>query len=269
MKKSKFLPFVAALALIGLGSCTDALVTSTPVYVDLLPKATISGYVTADLNLQNYGKEFAPVDTKLLVEVNYADINPAATAGKWKDTVTVTADGKYSVSVPTDASGVTVTITPFSFEADQIQPYNAFYQTVKMVYSSSKTNVAIVAGQSVVQNIDFTASSLPTFTDKVRVSGKIVANLNSEIIGNENVPDNTVINFYNNTWKDSVKVINGTYSIVVPKGVTVAWICKFNYSKRVWSQSSLAYNNVNYLYSISGSNSFGAKVDNNDLTGGE
>jgi hypothetical protein len=272
MKRNKLFLGLSVLALMGLTSCEKEIVSS-PIYVDKLPKANVTGYVTSEMNLQSDGAEFVPTGTKLLVEVNYSDLNSVAT-GKWKDTVTVDATGKYQVAVPANGSGVTVTITPFAFEADQIQPYGAFYKTVKKSYSAAFITFTIRSGQAFSKDVSYLTSNLPNFTDKVSVSGKAQANLDAKLVGLENVPNGTVINFYNSTWKDSVVVQNGTYSIIVPNGLLVNWKSKFIAAKNVWvtnanSPSQSGYQSVSYQYTISGSSTFGSNTINNDLSAGE
>lgn len=272
MRKLSLFLVTATLALLGLTSCGQDIVSS-PIYVDNLPKASISGYVTSEMNLQTDGSEFVPEGTKMLVEVNYSDLNSAA-IGKWKDTVSVTANGKYQVAVPANGSGVTVTITPFSFEANQVQAYGSLYPSIKKAYTSSAVSFTLRAGQAFSENIVYIPSDLPNFTDKVSISGKAQANLDEEIVGLENIPNGTVINFYNSGWKDSVTVQNGTYSIIVPKGETIYWYSRFTYAKHVWvtnatSPSDSKYQSTNYQYTISGSNTFTSNTLNVDLSAGE
>jgi len=270
MKKTRLLSGLAMLALLSISGCTDKEVVSSPIFVDQLPKANISGYVTAEMNLQTNGAEFVPEGTQLFVEVNYSDLNSAAT-GKWKDTVTVAADGQYQVAVPANGSGVTVTITPLTFEANQVQPYGSFFNQIKKIYATNPIVLASVrSGQGLRSNITYALSDLPNFTDKVSVSGKAQANLDASIVGLENFPNGTVINFFNSTWKDSVAVQNGTYSIVVPKNSTISWKSKFKYSKNVWYATTLAYDNTHsYEYTITGSNAFAANTTAFDFSAGD
>jgi hypothetical protein len=134
--------------------------------VDKLPKATITGYVTAEMNFQNDGEEAVPAGTELFVEVSYADINPDAVAGKWQDTVSVGTDGKYETSVPADANGVVVTITPFAFEANQTQPYGALFSQIKKSYTAAQFTVAIRSGQILPRNYSYIAANLPNLRKK-------------------------------------------------------------------------------------------------------
>lgn len=248
MKKTFFLMVLTAVALVSFSGCEEMVVSSDQT-IDLVPKATISGIVTAELNLQSNGLEFVPAGTQLLIEVNYSDINPAST-GKWQDTITVGAEGKFSALIPTDANGVNVSILPFTFDFDQIQPYGSLNSNVRKTYSvTAATNKAISSGQSITLDIQYDKiTTAPSYIDKVKITGKFTANLNQETGGNENVPNGTVINFYNSTWKDSTVVTNGTYTISVPKGIPLTVKSKFTYSKKVWNLTTSTYTNVNYEF---------------------
>lgn len=251
MRKLFFTLVVVVITMLSFTSCEEMIVSSDQT-IDLATKATISGNVLAELNLQSSGLEAVPVGTQLLVEVNYADINPAATAGKWMDTIQVAVDGKYSVAVPTDANGVDVTITPFAFIADQTQAYGSLVTKVAKTYSLTAAAIIInnfKSGESKVLDITYDKlTAAPSYIDKVRISGAFTANLNQELAGNENVPNGTVINFYNATFKDSAVVTNGKYSISVPKGITLNVKSKFTYSKKVWNATTSTYSNINYEY---------------------
>ena len=265
---------MALLAVFLFNSCDEIPVVSSAITVDQLPKASISGYVTSEMNLLTNGQELVPEGTRLLIEVSYSDLNAAATAGKWQDTVSVGTNGKYEVAVPADANGVTVTITPFAFESDQTQAYGALLPKVLKSYTVAQSTLSIRSGQVLTKDISYTANNLPNFTDKVRVSGKVQANLNAETVGLESVPDGTILNFYNGQWKDSVSVKNGTYSIVVPIGDAVICKAKFKCNKKVWvtdyvTLSNSAYANVSYEYTVSGMTSYSANSENMDLTAGE
>ncbi len=246
MKKLIFT--VAVLATLSLTSCEEMIVTSNQT-IDLAPKATLSGDVLAELNLQSSGLEAVPAGTQLLVEVNYSDINPAS-VGKWMDTIQVGADGKYMVQVPTDANGVNVSIMPFAFVADQTQIYGSMIAKVSKTYSVTAATVkAIAQGQSIISDINYDKlTAPPSFIEKVRITGTFTANLNQELGGNENVPNQTVVNFFNSSWKDSAVVTNGKYSILVPKGVALTLKSKFTYSKKVWNLTTSSYSNLNYEY---------------------
>jgi hypothetical protein len=243
--------FTAAMVLFTIFSFTscEQMIVSTDETIDLAPKATLTGNVMAELNLQSSGFEAVPAGTQLLVEVSYSDINPAS-AGKWMDTIQVSADGKYSVQVPTDANGVSVSILPFAFVADQTQAFGSMLSKVTKTYSViAATTKTIAQGQSLIVDITYDKlTAAPSFVDKVKITGAFTANLDQQLGGNENVPNGTVINFYNSSWKDSAVVTNGKYSIAVPKGLALTIKSKFTYSKKVWNQTTSAYSNVNYEF---------------------
>ncbi|MDD3078351.1 MAG: hypothetical protein PHH37_04485 [Paludibacter sp.] len=277
MKKLCYLLVMAIIAITGFVSCEDAVV-STPLTVDTTlsgAKATISGYVTAEMNLQTYGNEVVPEGTKLLVEVFYSDLNPAATNGKWADTVSVAADGTYSIVVPADANGVSVIMTPFPFQASQVQQSGEQNAEITKAYSSASVSVSIKSGEMKTQDFVYSDADLPLSNNMVNVSGKFTANLTDQTTGEENVPDGTYITFQSSTWQDSVAVTNGTYSIDVPSGVAVTWTADFKYTKSVWNYSGetdpakKAYENVLFEYKISGSGIFGSVTKDYDLNAGE
>lgn len=268
MKKFNLSLIVAIIALFTFSGC-DKDVISSPVTVSLLPTAHIVGNATAELDLQKAGVETAPVGTMLFVEVFYGNINPAATAGKWSDTITVASDGKYDIAVPADADGVSVIVTPFSFEADQVQSYGAFNNVLKKTFSSVGFSVNVKSGQTIIRDFAYIATNLTSFVDMVRVSGKCLANLNSELPGLENAPNGTVINFYTSDWKDSVAVNNGTYSITVPNK-TINYKAQFTSAKRVWVINSdfaqSGYQNVNYKYKLNNSYTPATAINTLDLS---
>lgn len=248
MRKQIFTIAMVILTMLNFTSCEEMIVSSDQT-IDLAPKATISGNVLAELNLQSSGKEAVPIGTQLLVEVSYSDLNPASD-GKWMDTIMVSTDGKYSVQVPTDANGVIVTISPFAFVSDQIQVFGSLEANVSKTYSVDSPIIkTISSGHSVLLDITYDKiTAAPSFFEKVKITGSFTANLDQQLGGNENVPDGTIIHFYNNSWKDSAIVINGKYSISVPKGVALNLQSKFIYSKNVWNQTTSTYSNVNYEF---------------------
>ena len=279
MKKINFLVGMALFAMIGFSSCKDEVVVSSPVSVDKVPRVTITGYVTAEMNLQSLGAEPAPVGTKLFVEVTYADISGVGTTkGKWSDSVRVAADGKFSIAVPANAGGVTVTITPFPFEADQTQAYGAFYPTIKKSYTFAGVSTTVTtakSGQIRYIEIPYSDANLPVFKDLVKISGKAQANMNDEIVGLENIPNGTSILFSNalGTWNDSVLIQDGKYSINVPKGVAVYWKIKFTAPKRVWvpnttDPSLSAYSSISYEYSVTGTSTYSSNTVDVNLSAG-
>jgi hypothetical protein len=269
MNKQKFILLTVLSTLISFSSCKDEVVLTSALSVNTLPNAVITGYVSAEMNLQALGTEFAPQGTKLLVEVNYIDINPTATTGKWQDTVIVGANGKYIIYAPSDANGVNVRITPFDFEANQTQAYGAFFSQVKKSYSTLPFIISIRSGQTLTNDFAYVAADLPNFIDKVRVSGKVQANLNDEFVGLENIPNGPILNFFNESWKDSVAIQNGAYTIDVPKGLLVSYKLEWTSTKRTWvinaDPSLSTYQNISNKFTFSGTKTYNTSASNEDF----
>ncbi len=266
MKKMNYLSIFGLLAVISFSSCKDEpIVVSSAVTVATKDSATISGYVTAELNLQSAGFEAVPAGTSLLVSLPYSDLNSSAT-GNWQKTITVGADGKYSVKVPTNTKGVTVKITALDFDFDQIQAYvpGAIIPNLKLTYSIASNTNNVVSGQSINNDIVYAnTAGVAIGTPKVNISGKAQADLDASIIGLENLPDGIKIIFTAAGWADSTSVTGGRYSISVPKGSIVSWSINKIISTKVWKANSLnpsqsVYELQDKKYSINGSNGFAA-----------
>jgi hypothetical protein len=270
MNTKNFILLTVIGTILTFSSCKEDTVVSSPLTVNTLPNAVITGYVCAEMNLQTAGSEFAPQGTKLLVEVNFSDINPTATTGKWQDTVIVGANGRYIINAPSDANGVNVRITPFTYEANQTQAYGAFYSQVKKSYSTLPFIMGIRSGQTLTNDFAYVAADLPNFIDKVRVSGKVQANLNDEMVGLENIPDGTILYFFNGSWKDSVVILNGTYSIDIPKGLLISYKLECTSAKRTWvinvDPSLSAYENISNKFTLSGTKNYNSNPTNEDFT---
>ena len=280
MKKMNFFVAFATVVSIGLMSCKEEAVVSSAITIAAKDSATITGYVTADLNLQTAGNEAVPVGTSFVVSVPYSSLNASASSGKWQKTVSLAADGKYTVKVPTNTSGVSVTISPISFDADQTQTYAAGIPTttVKSTFSSFSIAVGtLVSGQIKVQNISYSATAIvnPVGMTKVQISGKAQAELDASIIGLENLPDATSIIFTATGWVDSTTVFNGSYTMSVPNGLTVTWKISKLIPTKIWqkdlSSGTYSYVTLSRQFTITGSSFFTAnnlKFDISTLTNG-
>jgi hypothetical protein len=273
MKKTKLFSILTILVLISLSSCKDEPVVSSAVTVATKDSATISGYVTAELNLQSAGLEAVPAGTSILVSVPYSQLNATAT-GNWLKTETVGTDGKYSVKIPTNSKGVTVTFTPSAFEYDQTQAYasGATVPKLRLTYNTGSNSLNVVSGQSLNNDIKYTSTTnIAIGVPEVTIAGKVQADLDASIIGLENLPDGTKIIFTATGWADSTTVSSGKYSISVPKGLLINWSINKIISTKVWSPNSLdpsqsTYINVDKTYSISGSSTFNANNLAMDIT---
>ena len=232
MKKLNFLSFVAMLAAVSFTSCKD--VVTTPTTVDLMPKAIITGYVTAQLDTNSVALEAAPTTTQILVEVNYSDIKAGAT-GKWQDTVSVDADGKFTTSIPTDANGVTAYIIPLPFEYNQVQAYGDFWSTIKKPYTLAMCSLTVVkSGETRFKDLAYIAAKKPSdIAYKVSVTGTVKAETDDTKTGLEKVTNKsnaiavTVNGIETKTNIDS----NGNFSIEIPKGVAATYKVDFTNDK--------------------------------------
>jgi len=119
MKTVKILLSLVVVAGVLLTSCKkdDEPTPSTPT------KATVTGYVYADLDLTEAGFEYAPSGTKIMAWVDTEELfvnpNPALTYPKKFYEATVGADGKYSLSIEVGNNPVTVNIEPGDFWFNQ------------------------------------------------------------------------------------------------------------------------------------------------------
>ena len=227
MKKMKFFGVIAALSLVAFSSCKEEVVVSSPITVATKDSATISGFVTADLNLQKAGNEAVPAGTQLMVTIPYSDLNSSA-SGTWqKFIVTVGDSGKYSVKIPTNTKGVRVTIAPMPFTYNQVQAYagGAQVPALKLQFSAaSNPPYTYISSQNASLNLNYGITSGGAVgVEKVLISGKAKADTNAELLGLENLPDGTKIIFTASGWADSTTVQNGQYSMYIPKGVSVTY----------------------------------------------
>jgi len=262
-----FFVALATVVLIGFMSCNEEAIVTSAISISTKDSATITGYVTADLNLQSAGNEAAPTGTTFVISVPYSSLNASATTGKWQKTVTVGTDGTYTVKVPTNTSGVNVTITPTNFDAEQTQTYVAGMPTtkVKSIFSCASIGLGtLVSGQTKVQNIGYTAAAIvnPVGLTKVQISGKVQAELDASNIGLESLPDGTTMIFTATGWADSTTVQNGTYTMSVPSGLSVNWKISKLISAKLW-QKDATLNTYTYVtqtrqFSITGTGFFSA-----------
>jgi hypothetical protein len=234
-------------------SC-DKTVETTPLSIDLSKTATIEGYVYADLNLNDYGKEAVPAGTKIILSLPYSDLYSSGATGNWVDTVDVDANGKFTVAVPADADGVTVTIKAVDFIYSQVQPLTASNATIQKIFSvSSATSVSVKVSETKVQIIEYnTITGFSDFDNYVAISGKVQAELNLSNSELEAVPTGTTLIFYGNGWSQEVTVssdgTNMVYTVDVPASISIYCAYDFTASKNVWNSSEGSYQNVDYRY---------------------
>lgn len=151
MKKLSIFVFLVAASLL-ITSCEKE-EESTPTPMD---KATVTGFVYADLDLTETGAEYAPAGTKITLWVNTQDYAldpiPGYTYPRKYFETTVNDEGKYTVSVDVGNKPVTVNLEPGDFWYDQ--QINDTVTEIKK-YSCIPTTVDVISGQTKIHNINF------------------------------------------------------------------------------------------------------------------
>lgn len=258
-------------------SCDKEIETS-PVTVDLTQTATLEMYVYADLDQTNWGKEPVAAGVKVILTIPYSDLGLGGSQN-WIDTVETDAAGKIITSVPADANGVTVTIAPVDFVANQTQPLTASFTTIQKVFKKTGTaqTVKLNTADLKVQLVEYNATeTFSDFDDFVTISGKAFANLDNEQTGNENAPLVKVI-FSCPGWSKEITLtkpaVYTIYSIEVPNNQTISYKFDFTYDKKVvdpndatkWVTQLFRYNKTNTLNKYT-ENTEGINLDFGDGT---
>jgi hypothetical protein len=205
-------------------SC-DKEVQTSPITVDKTQKATIHGFVYAELDLTHFGVEFAPAGTKVIITFPYTNLGLSASAGSYIDTLTLDAKGSFTAVFPSDADGVNVTIKLVDFIYDQVQPFSTKERTVKKYYTCNATTInGIKADDSQVVEINYNApNTFDDVTSWVTISGKITAETDNTVVGEEPLNSGTQLIFYATGWSTTVTIAaNGAYSVDVPNNVAVS-----------------------------------------------
>lgn len=263
MKKS-FSLIVSILAVVAFVfvSC-DKDVETSPVSVDLSQKATVTGYLYADLDLTDAGLEPVPANIKVIVSVPNSDLLSNAN-GNWIDTVLTDASGKFVATVPTKASGVEVTVTTTDFVANQVQPLTSHYAAtpIAKVYAGfAQSSFEILPGEAKIKVYEYGDPTMfKDFDNIVTIKGKAYAETddnNSEI---ENSPLAEVV-FSADGWSKKVTLVkNGvytTFAIDVPSDKTIYYSWDFTAEKNVyvdseWKKVLYRYKGTEYLGSFDG-----------------
>lgn len=199
------------LASIGmLSNCKKDVETSSMSY-DMSKKATIVVYAYADLDRTQYGNEYAPNGTNVLVTIPRSSFNPSAT-GYWSNTATI-QDGKFEMQIPVNSVGVTASIKPLEFSFDQVQPNGSNSATIKKVYkvTAAIPEGDIKEGETRTVEIQYDApENYDNFYEMILCKYKIEAELaDTVLVGDvpygttagsviDLLPQNTLINIYNN-----------------------------------------------------------------------
>jgi len=155
MKKLLFLlSFASALVL---SSCNNDNTVNPKAE---LGKATITGTVTADLNLSATGKEKV-ANIVVVARVYERDLilNPSddVTYGYKYYQATTDANGKYTVDVETNTNkaSISVDVIPQDFEFAVVQGDGTTTKSTQFIGSSAKRTVTVYNGGTFLQDITF------------------------------------------------------------------------------------------------------------------
>lgn len=218
-------------------SC-DKDVETSPVSVDLSQKATVTGYVYADLNLTDAGKE--PVaNVEVIVSIPNSDLMSGA-SGNWIDTIVTDNTGKFVATVPTKNAGVNVTVTTTDFIRDQTQSLTSQYQTISKLFTgAAQTSFKILPGESKIKLFEYgDPIDLKDFDNLVTIKGKAYAetDLNNSVTENAPLVD-IIFATTDGLWSKKVTLIKEgaytTYTIDVPNNKTIRYTYDFTAEKNV------------------------------------
>lgn len=262
-------------------SCDKEIETS-PVNVDESKTGTLTVYLYAELDQTNYGKEPVPAGTNVLLSIPYSKItgNPNAT-GNWEKTVAVDAQGKIEATVPTNSTGVSVTITPGDFTFAQVQPFLSTDQTVTKKFSyvvATATSYTVRADEKVVEVLDYnTITAFSDYDNYVVIKGKVVFDADATNNGDgsdaqktwDPAPVGTVLTFYvTGSWSKTVALTNengfSVYEITVPKGENIKFAYNFTYARKVGATTTETWRYKSTGTATTPAN-FSSNTDNVDL----
>jgi hypothetical protein len=152
MKSIKILLSLAVIAGIMMTSCKkDEEPEATP-----MKKATITGFVYADLDLTEAGMEYAPAGTKISAWIDTEELflnpDPAVTYPRKYYETTVGGDGKFTLSIEVGNNPVTVNIEPGDFWYQQEVAVDT-YET--KMYSMGGVTITAFQGQTKIIDIAF------------------------------------------------------------------------------------------------------------------
>jgi hypothetical protein len=254
------LSLVSFLCLFLITSC-DKEKEASPLSVDMAKTATLKGYVYAELDKTTAGMENAPEGTKVILTIEYSDLNSSST-GIWKDTVKIESNGTFEVQVPADDDGVTVTVAPLSFEYTQKQEFKNSDESVDMIYTAPSTDVNLVADGFEITQISYTSESFENYVKMVNITGEIVAELITTVNGYEAIPEGTPFILYNDDWSKSYTAgENGDLSATVPANQTIYVDLSFTAMKQINADEK-----EEYLYELDGYTVGSFSNDTEDVT---
>ncbi len=152
MKSIKILLSLVVIAGIMMSSCKKEEETEAVP----MKKATITGFVYADLDLTEAGFEYAPAGTKISAWIDteelYLNPDPAVTYPKKYYETTVGGDGKFTLTIEVGNNPVNVHIEPGDFWYDQEVDVDT-YET--KIYSMGEISIVAFQGQTQIVDLVF------------------------------------------------------------------------------------------------------------------
>lgn len=236
-------------------SCDKEIETS-PVNVDKSKKATIKGYVYADLDQTNYGYELAPAGSKVIITMAYDELG-LNTEGSLTDTVLLGNDGSFTYEIPTIADGVDVTAKVIDFVTDQKQEFDEQHTTKPTVFESVTFYFYDVKPNDFQIQEDKMDSyyTLGEIHDWYTVTGTIYLDSDLSAAGNEKLPSGTQVIFNCDGWSKSVTVAaDGKYTVQVPSDEYIYMDYNFTVSGKLSGGTPVTFRyddseSVGYIYS--------------------
>jgi hypothetical protein len=222
--------------------------SDTSLNIDLLKKATIKGYVYAQLDLTTAGLEKAIPGTKIIISVPYSDLNSSA-SGNYKDTTVVSADGTFEIEVPVGNSSAYISIIPLPFETTQVQELGSIVSPVKKYYTAGTSYLTLSASDYEIVEITYNDHTFADFVEMAQISGLLRAETNDTIFGLEATTAGISLIFQGEGWNKTVTTTDsGSYTITLPANQNVYVSYSFTAQHVVWNFDEFKYLPVPYIY---------------------
>jgi hypothetical protein len=259
-------------------SCDKEIETS-PVKVDEAVTGTLTVYLYADLDQTNAGKESVPAGTNVLLSIPNKEITGFSSAiGNWEKTVAVDAQGKIEVTVPTNSTGVNVSIRPADFTFAQVQALTSTDATVTKLFSYDlATSYNVKAEEKVIRVLNYNKeNTFSSYINYVTISGKAYAETDDNNSVTENAPLVDVIFTSTTGWSKKVTLVKTgaytTFTVQVPASINglsypISYTYDFSADKNVadgagWVKKLYRYNDTKSL------GTFSANTDGQSLNFG-
>jgi hypothetical protein len=222
--------------------------TATSLSVNLLKKATVKGYVYAQLDLTADGLEKAPAGTKVLVSIPYSYLNSSA-SGNYKDTAVVNDQGFFEIEVPVGNTSAYITFIPIPFETSQVQSLGSVESPLMKYYTADTYSINLSASDFEIIQITYTANDYADYVELAQISGIFRAETNDTISGTEVTREGIELVFHGYGWNKTVTTTaGGAYSITVPANNIIYVDYSFTAQHVVWSTHNSKYLPVLYIY---------------------